>query len=610
MAQGVKRWGDRKGGEGVNYENLGQAKVAGRELRAVQLAQNAVKKLTLSGELSLDAIQNRWTEIATTENGFREADGQLNETDEFRCLVINGIEKILRQNISIQDRNDGRPRSWLEQRMTNRMVNEINCSIQRQIVGIENEEPWRYRKEGVTRRVMGGLSRWKGLRPETEEAQREWRELSQAAEVHGVHQNELMTLMEVAWQELMKGTESIFKRIHGETVNPPTDRTAVLDLPILGKMIRSLSASLIGGNDLNEVFANPHIQECLDEGASLTVAYEVESTYDEETANKNKEKFIECAQTLGAKEEKREKTQMKFMSLKLSSLGLYTQDPKTWDKKNPPKPNKEGVKEKMREILDVAVQNGVYVNIDMEYFVHKDVTFEIFKELNEEENGKYADHLGMVFQAYLKDSPQDAVEMAKWAQDFKQRTGKRVNLRLVKGANLKAEADHTQLGVHGHFRGQTTTWHGKARAALTLEGDDQWKPNENTPLVKDVETAQVQYIEIMKLFEENTECLNVRYGTMNPDTMAHIIQTWLNNGENITERQIQMLFGMYNSLQKVVRKLTSMRVYVPYGILGMILDYMGRRFVEYQKVQEKGGMPKSQWEYDEGPSVNVLAKVA
>jgi hypothetical protein len=124
--------------------------------------------------------------------------------------------------------------------------------------------------------------------------------------------------------------------------------------------------------------------------------------------------------------------------------------------------------------------------------------------------------------------------------------------------------------------------------------------------VKDVETAQVQYLEIMKLFEQNTDCLNVRYGTMNPDTMAHIIQTWLNNGENITERQIQMLFGMYNSLQKVVRKLTSMRVYVPYGILGMILDYMGRRFVEYQKVQAAGGMPRSTWKYEEdGPVVQV-----
>ncbi len=598
----IKRYGDQEREEGVNYKHLSQAKVAGRTLRAVQLAQRSVAQMNWRTEMSSHEIQSAWSQFAIGDNGFREDDRALNENDDFRKLVVAQVEKILRQNIEFTERNDGRPASWLEAQATNEMVGEISRSIKRQIAGVEKDDRKRYRREARMRTVMGALSKWKGLWPNTPESQAEMKAIESEAARYGVACETLHTAMAVAWQELTQGTDSIFRRIHEETMHPVEGRTAILDLPIVGKMIRNLSASLIGGDDLTAVFTNPHIQECLDENASLTVAHEVESTYDEETAEINKRSFIECAEILGDSGN----ANTKFMSMKLSALGLYSQDPKEWDKTNPPQPNKQRVKARMREILDMALEKGIYVNIDMEYFIHKDVTFEIFKELMEEDEAKYADNLGMVFQAYLKDSPQDAEEMVKWAQDFKKRTQKRVNLRLVKGANLRAEAEHTELGVHEHF----TTWHGQARSACDLLGDDQWKPNENTPLVKDVETAQVQYIEIMKLFEENTDCLNVRYGTMNPDTMAHILQTWLNKGENITERQIQMLFGMYNSLQKVLRKLTSMRVYVPYGILGMILDYMGRRFVEYERVQRAGGMPESRWTHTANPSIQVLAKVA
>jgi hypothetical protein len=288
-----KRWLKivTKGTEGVNYKNLSQAKVAGRELRAVQLAQNAVKKLGLSEQMDATTIAALWSQIATVENGFRSTDINLEETEEFRNLVMKKIEKILRQGVQIEDRTDGRPRSWLEVEATNKMVEEINRTIKRQIAGVEAKDAWRYRREAVTRKVMGGLSKWQGLFPSNPEARAELEGLKTAAEAQGVRKNDLITLMEVAWQELMKGTDSIFRRIHEETVQPPEDRTAVLDLPILGKMIRNLSASLIGGEDLTEVFANPHIQECLEEGASLTVAHEVESTYDEETTKKKQGKI-------------------------------------------------------------------------------------------------------------------------------------------------------------------------------------------------------------------------------------------------------------------------------------------------------------------------------
>ncbi|MBI2453139.1 hypothetical protein HYV56_00375 [Candidatus Peregrinibacteria bacterium] len=87
---------------------------------------------------------------------------------------------------------------------------------------------------------------------------------------------------------------------------------------------------------------------------------------------------------------------------------------------------------------------------------------------------------------------------------------------------------------------------------------------------------------------------------MNRDTMAHIIQTWLTNGQDLLVRQLQALFGMYNSTCFALQGVVSQRRYVPYGLLGKILAYMGRRFVELKDSENGEAMPVMRYEDEDG----------
>ncbi len=287
--------------------------------------------------------------------------------------------------------------------------------------------------------------------------------------------------------------------------------------------------------------------------------------------------------------------------MKLSALGFFPEDPEVSG--TLPEPCYDQLKEKMATLVDEAIEKGVFIRIDMEYFIHKDATLRLFKELLEEKP-KRAEHLGMVFQAYLKDSLQDAREMVKWANTFKTQHGFRVSLRVVKGANIAKDAEHARQGLHASLTDPATTWHGHPRDAMDATGADRWAPG-ITPVAKDLETTQEQFIEIIKLFEQNTNCLDVAYGTMNPDTIAHIMQTWLSNGEDLEERQIQTLFGMYNSLSLALKTFVSHRRYVPYGLLGKIIGYMRRRFIELQRSQGGKQMMKVRHN-DTEPGVHPL----
>ncbi|MDP2624722.1 MAG: proline dehydrogenase family protein [Candidatus Peregrinibacteria bacterium] len=390
---------------------------------------------------------------------------------------------------------------------------------------------------------------------------------------------------------LFDGTDALLEQIETEERAQAAGKIdkKSLDSKLVDRAFRFPAQKFIAGDQLRDVFNNRFVQELINEmGIEITIAHEIEATFDTEEAEENRDSFEECIEFLGDLEEKDpENPKMKFMSMKLSALGLYDEDPE----KNPDvlnRPRKSKVKEYMLGLLAKAKEKNVFIRIDMEYFIHKDVTFEIFTEILDE-HPEYADHLGMVFQAFLKDSPQDAIEIIAWARRFYERTGKRVSLRLVKGANIKPDKRQAEAGLHTQIADRT--WHGKQRTARLDSGPDHWEPG-ITPVAKDSETTQRQFIEINKLFEQNNDCLDLAYGTHNPDTQAHVIQTWLNTGQPPSMRQLQSLFGMYNSRRWALNSLgVKQRAYIPYGLLDKILAYMTRRFKELQDADGGNDMP-------------------
>lgn len=82
--------------------------------------------------------------------------------------------------------------------------------------------------------------------------------------------------------------------------------------------------------------------------------------------------------------------------------------------------------ERLRPILETAKRNGVFINFDMEQFALKDLTLELFMRACEEIDFQ----AGLAMQAYLRSGEDDARRIIAWSK----RTGRRVTVRLVKGA--------------------------------------------------------------------------------------------------------------------------------------------------------------------------------
>ena len=110
------------------------------------------------------------------------------------------------------------------------------------------------------------------------------------------------------------------------------------------------------------------------------------------------------------------------LSVKLTQLGLDIE--------------KEFCIENMKEILEKASECGIFINIDMERYIHFEKTLEILRTLRE-----YYDNVGTVIQSYLYRAA-DVLEQLK-----------DVRIRLVKGAYKESEdvAYHSKEDIDRNF---------------------------------------------------------------------------------------------------------------------------------------------------------------
>ena len=97
--------------------------------------------------------------------------------------------------------------------------------------------------------------------------------------------------------------------------------------------------------------------------------------------------------------------------------------------------SKTELKNRLRPIFKKAVENFIFINLDAEFYQHKTLYSEVFKELLSEPDFKSYPHFGIVLQAYLKESFKD---LQDW-KSFCQNRGCPVTIRLVRGAYWDSE---------------------------------------------------------------------------------------------------------------------------------------------------------------------------
>ncbi|MCJ8275216.1 MAG: proline dehydrogenase family protein, partial [Bdellovibrionales bacterium] len=228
------------------------------------------------------------------------------------------------------------------------------------------------------------------------------------------------------------------------------------------------------------------------------------------------------------------------VSVKLTAL--YSQiHPEAWEE------SKKEVKERLRPILDKAIENFVFINIDMEKYEVKDMTLEIFKELLMEDKYKDYRHLGIVIQAYLRDPYKDIEDLV----EFSKQRGTSFSVRLVKGAYW----DYETIGA------LQKGW--PIRVYSVIQEFD------------------ANYEQCTKLLLENHQLISLAIGSHNVRSIAYAMTMANEMGIDKKAYEIQMLYGMADSIKNsLIADGYRLREYCPVGDLIPGMSYLVRRLLE------------------------------
>ena len=227
------------------------------------------------------------------------------------------------------------------------------------------------------------------------------------------------------------------------------------------------------------------------------------------------------------------------ISIKASSLFSQIKT-EAWDY------SKEGIKKRLRPLLQKAVRDFIFVNLDMEHYHHKDLFLEIFKDLLAEEDFKHYPHFGIALQTYLKDSPEDLRQLAGFAQ----KRNFPLTIRLVKGAYWDSE---TLLARQKDW--PVPVYARKAETDANFESCMQW------------------------LFCRSSRLVKIAVGSHNIRSIACAL-AW---HERFPDRclEFQFLYGMGEGLaQALVDKGYCVRLYSTVGKLIPGMSYLARRLLE------------------------------
>jgi RHH-type proline utilization regulon transcriptional repressor/proline dehydrogenase/delta 1-pyrroline-5-carboxylate dehydrogenase len=202
---------------------------------------------------------------------------------------------------------------------------------------------------------------------------------------------------------------------------------------------------------------------------------------------------------------------------------------------------------RLRELLRTANSQGAFINVDMESYDKKDLTLWLFKKvLAEPEFAQYG-NVGIVIQCYLRDALADLKSLSDWAAA----RGTPVWVRLVKGAYWDYETVHAR----------------------------QW--DWPIPVFQQKWQSDANYEACTRFALQHTDAIHTALGSHNVRSLAHGIAVADSLGLPPGSVEIQMLYGMGDSIRKsLVAAGHRVRVYMPYGELIPGMAYLVRRLLE------------------------------
>ena len=202
---------------------------------------------------------------------------------------------------------------------------------------------------------------------------------------------------------------------------------------------------------------------------------------------------------------------------------------------------------RFRPILRAARDLGAFVNVDMEQYAHKDLTYELFRGVLDEPEFRGWSDVGIVAQAYLPEAMGDLEALRDWAKN----RGTPVSVRLVKGAYWDYEV----------MNAEQLDW----PVPVYLE---KWETDAN-------------YERCAKFLLENRQWLRPALGSHNVRSLAAAIAFAEERGIAPDAYELQVLHGMGEPVARaLVARGHRVRVYTPYGAMLPGMAYLVRRLLE------------------------------
>ncbi len=228
------------------------------------------------------------------------------------------------------------------------------------------------------------------------------------------------------------------------------------------------------------------------------------------------------------------------VSLKVSSL--YSQiDPLDFDG------SRGALVSALKPLFLKAREKGAFLTLDIERFIHRDLTYAAFADLCRDPELRDWPHLGIVVQAYLRDSAEIVQGLVYLAKD----RGTPFTVRLVKGAYWDYET--------------------------ILAAQEHWPP----PVFLKKPETDVQFERLAKKLVDNWQWTRPALGTHNIRSIAVGIAAAEAAGLPPQAVEVQVLHGMADAIrQAAVKQGYRVREYVPVGDLIPGMAYLVRRLLE------------------------------
>jgi RHH-type transcriptional regulator, proline utilization regulon repressor / proline dehydrogenase / delta 1-pyrroline-5-carboxylate dehydrogenase len=202
---------------------------------------------------------------------------------------------------------------------------------------------------------------------------------------------------------------------------------------------------------------------------------------------------------------------------------------------------------KLLPILRHARERGAFINFDMESYAHKNVTLELFKKIFTDTEFKDWPHVGIVMQAYLRDSEIDLRDLIEWGRA----RGTRFAVRLVKGAYW----DHETIKA----------------------GQNAW----NCPVYSQKPESDANFEVLTRLLLKNESIVTAAFGSHNVRSIAHAQAFADELGIDRSRFEFQLLYGMGGPIKRALVEMGyRVREYCPVGELLPGMSYFVRRLLE------------------------------